>query len=48
VALVAESPATWVYYSYRLPYLIAVTFEDGGSVRLTRGSTEMRGRRATP
>ena len=45
VALLAESPATWVYYSYRLPYLITVTFEDGGSLRLTRGSTEMRGRR---
>jgi CubicO group peptidase (beta-lactamase class C family) len=48
VTLLAESPATWAYYSYRLPNLIKVTFEDGGSVRLTRGSTEMQGRRAEP
>ncbi len=46
--LVAESPARWVYYGYRLPFLITVTFEDGGSVRLTRGSTEIRGRRTGP
>jgi hypothetical protein len=35
VALVAESPSSWVFYSYRLAAPIAVTFE-GPSLTITR------------
>ena len=34
VALVAESPTSWVYYSYRAPALVRFTFGDGGTLQL--------------
>lgn len=35
VTLIAESPQTWVYYSYRLPQLVRVTFGADGAVTVT-------------
>jgi CubicO group peptidase (beta-lactamase class C family) len=32
VALVAESPRSWVYYNYRLPHLVRLRFGEGGGV----------------
>lgn len=34
VALVAESPTSWVCYSYRAPALVRFTFGDGGALQL--------------
>ncbi len=45
VALVAESPASWVYYSYRAPALVRFTFGDGGTLTLETEKGTFTGRR---
>lgn len=45
VALAAESPRSWVYYSYRLPQLVRVTFGEDNSVTVTGPSGTVTGRR---
>ena len=44
-ALVAESPTTWSFYSYRLPSLITVTFPDERSVTVVRGNLTLEGKK---
>ena len=43
--LVAESPSTWVHYSYRLPSLITLTFPDERSVTVVRGNLTLEGKK---
>jgi CubicO group peptidase (beta-lactamase class C family) len=43
--LVAESPASWVFYQYRLPHLVRVTFTDAGAIGIARGATVVEGRK---
>jgi hypothetical protein len=43
--LVAESPSTWVFYSYRLPSVITLTFPDERSVSLVRGNLTLDGKK---
>jgi CubicO group peptidase (beta-lactamase class C family) len=46
VALVAESPANWVYYSYRAPGPVRFTFAADGSLQLESPKGVFAGRRA--
>jgi CubicO group peptidase (beta-lactamase class C family) len=43
--LVAESPTSWVYYSYRAPALVRLTFGDGGALRLETAKGQFTGKR---
>ena len=43
--LVAESPSTWVFYSYRLPSLITLTFPAERSVTVVRGNLTLDGKK---
>ncbi len=45
VALVAESPTSWVYYSYRAPALVRFTFGDGGTLQLETAKGTFTGKR---
>lgn len=45
--LVAQSATEWVYYHYRLPHLVRVTFGADGAISITRGESVVTGRRAT-
>jgi CubicO group peptidase (beta-lactamase class C family) len=45
VPLVAESPSSWVYFSYRAPALVRFTFGDGGTLQLETGAGTLRGTR---
>jgi hypothetical protein len=45
VPLVAESPATWIFYSYRLRQPIVVTFSAEGSVTVKREGLTWTGRK---
>jgi CubicO group peptidase (beta-lactamase class C family) len=45
VTLVAESPTTWVYYSYRAPALVRLTFGEGGTLRVDSTRGPLTGRR---
>ncbi len=42
--LVAESPTAWVFYSYRAPALVRVTF-DGGGVTIANGTGTIKGKK---
>jgi len=44
-ALVAESPGSWVHYSYRAPALIRLTFGANGELTVDNGTTKTTGRR---
>jgi hypothetical protein len=44
-ALVPESPSSWVFYSYRLPHLIRLTFGENGSVTIAQGAVTMEGKK---
>ncbi len=45
VTLIPQSATEWVYYGYRLPYLIRVTFAADGAIRIARGESVVSGRR---
>jgi hypothetical protein len=45
VALVAESPASWVCYSYRAPALVRFTFGDSGTLQLETMKGTFAGKR---
>ena len=45
--LVAQSATEWVYYRYRLPHLVRVTFGADGTISIARGESVVTGRRAT-
>ncbi len=45
IALVAESPTSWVYYSYRAPALVRFTFGDGGTLRLETAKGAFAGKK---
>lgn len=47
VTLVAQSPTEWVYYHYRLPHVVRVTFGGEGTISIARGETVVAGRKAT-
>jgi CubicO group peptidase (beta-lactamase class C family) len=44
-ALVAESPTSWVYYSYRAPSLVRLTFDDSGALQIDSAKGTFTGRR---
>jgi hypothetical protein len=44
-ALVAESPTRWVYYSYRAPALVRLTFGDDGALQLETAKGQFAGKR---
>jgi CubicO group peptidase (beta-lactamase class C family) len=43
--LVAESPRAWVFYRYRMPHAVRVTFDGEGGVTVTRADQALRGAR---
>jgi CubicO group peptidase (beta-lactamase class C family) len=45
IVLMAESPKEWVYFSYRAPALVRVTFGDDGTLALTTAKGTLRGKR---
>ena len=45
VALVAESPTSWVYYSYRAAALVRFTFGNGGALQLDAEKGAFTGQR---
>jgi CubicO group peptidase (beta-lactamase class C family) len=45
VALVAESPTRWAYFSYRAPALVRFTFGDGGTLQLETAKGTFAGKR---
>jgi hypothetical protein len=45
VPLVAQSPGTWIYDSYRLPSLVQLSFGADRSVVVARGDSTIEGRR---
>jgi CubicO group peptidase (beta-lactamase class C family) len=45
VPLVAESPQSWVYFSYRAPALVRFTFGDAGTLTLETAKGTVRGTR---
>jgi CubicO group peptidase (beta-lactamase class C family) len=45
VPLVAEAPATWVYYSYRAPAIVRFTFGEGGTLRLETAKGPLAGKK---
>jgi len=45
IALVAESPTSWVYYSYRAPALVRFTFGDGGTLQLETAKGAFTGKK---
>jgi CubicO group peptidase (beta-lactamase class C family) len=44
-ALIAESPRRWVFYRYRLPHLVTVTFSGDRSLTITRGDATIEAKR---
>lgn len=48
VALVAESPTRWVYYSYRLPQLVTFTFDGNGGVQVEAPTGRFTAGRVSP
>jgi hypothetical protein len=48
VALVAESPTAWVYYSYRAPALVRLTFAAGGALRMETPKGLLAAQRGQP
>jgi CubicO group peptidase (beta-lactamase class C family) len=44
--LIPQSSSEWVYYHYRLPHLVRVTF-GAGAIRVARGESVAAGRRET-
>jgi CubicO group peptidase (beta-lactamase class C family) len=44
--LVPQSASVWVYYNYRLPHLVRVTFDAAGAISIARGESVVAGRRA--
>ncbi len=45
VTLIPESATRWVYYNYRLPQLVTLSFGDDGTVTVTGPSGTVTGRR---
>ena len=43
--LVPQSATEWVYYHYRLPHLVRVTFDSSDAIRIARGESVVRGHR---
>ena len=43
--LVPQSASEWVYYQYRLPYLLRVRFDAPGAISIARGESVVAGRR---
>jgi hypothetical protein len=46
VPLVAESPRSWVYFSYRASALVRFSFGDAGSLALETATGTTRGTRS--
>jgi len=46
VPLVAESPGTWVYFAYRAPAPVRLTFGEGGTFRMEAAKGTFTGTRA--
>jgi CubicO group peptidase (beta-lactamase class C family) len=44
--LIPQSASEWLYYHYRLPHLVRVSF-DRGAISIARGETVVAGRRVT-
>ena len=47
VALVAESAASWVHYSYRAPALVRFTFGDDGTLQLETAKGTFTGKKGS-
>ncbi|HET7218082.1 MAG TPA: serine hydrolase domain-containing protein, partial [Vicinamibacterales bacterium] len=46
VPLAAQSPDTWIYYSYREPHLVQLSFTTDGSLVIARGDSTITGRKS--